>query len=171
MKFPSILFLISSILFVVSSALARDVPSNVKFCHEDMLQLDVIGHSEAKKITSNAISSAKDIGVPVSVTILDQGGNLVSFMRMQDSVLGSIDISQRKAKTAVFFGIPSENIGKLSSDGPFRSIEHTDGGLITFAGGIPIYNKDGVLLGAIGISGGTIDEDRQIAKKSIDFCN
>jgi uncharacterized protein GlcG (DUF336 family) len=83
---------------------------------------------------------------------------------MDDASVGSIDIAISKAKTAVFFGMPTGEIGKLSQPGkPLYGIEHSNQGLITFPGGLPIVDKDGVMIGAIGVSGSSVDNDHTVA--------
>ena len=112
-----------------------------------------------------AISEATRLGVKMNIAIVDAGGNLVSFNRMDGAWLGSVDISIKKAKTATYFDMPSSEIGKLSQPGgPLYNIEHSNGGLITFPGGLPIHDTDGVLIGGIGVSGSTVENDFQVAE-------
>ncbi len=88
---------------------------------------------------------------------------------MDDAWVGSIDIAIRKAKTACFFGMPTGQIGKLSQPGgPLYGIEHSNDGLITFPGGLPIVNEDGVLIGVIGVSGSTVENDHLVAKAGVE---
>ena len=83
---------------------------------------------------------------------------------MGGALLGSIDISLKKAKTARFFDINTGDIGKLSQpSGELYGIEHSNGGLITFPGGVPIKDKSGVIIGAIGVSGSTAKNDHIVA--------
>jgi uncharacterized protein GlcG (DUF336 family) len=90
---------------------------------------------------------------------------LVSFHRMDNAWLGSLDISIKKAKTARFFDMNSGEIGKLSQPGgPLYNIEHSNGGLITFAGGVIIKDASGKIIGAIGVSGGMVDQDHAVAE-------
>ena len=78
--------------------------------------------------------------------------------------LGSIDIAIKKAKTARFFNMNTGEIGKLSQPGgDLYNIEHSNGGLITFPGGVPIKNSDKEVIGAIGVSGSTIEDDHDVA--------
>jgi uncharacterized protein GlcG (DUF336 family) len=78
--------------------------------------------------------------------------------------LEGIDIAIKKAKTAVFFGMPTGLIGKLSQpSGSLFGIEHSNDGLITFPGGLPIVDKEGVLVGAIGVSGSSVENDHAVA--------
>ena len=118
---------------------------------------------------SRAIKAAKDkaqeIGVLMNIALVDGGANLTAFARMDGAWLGSIDIAIRKARTARFFDMNTGELGKLSQPGgALYQIEHSNGGLITFPGGIPIKNKDGVVIGAIGVSGSTVENDHRVAE-------
>lgn len=119
---------------------------------------------QAEKLSEAAKSKAKAIGVPMNIAIVDEGANLVSFHRMDNAWLGSIDISIKKAKTARFFDMNSGEIGKLSQPGgPLYNIEHSNGGLITFPGGVVLKEKNGKIIGAIGVSGGSVEQDHEVA--------
>jgi uncharacterized protein GlcG (DUF336 family) len=96
---------------------------------------------------------------------VDGGANLTAFARMDGAWLGSIDIAIRKARTARFFDMNTGELGKLSQPGgALYQIEHSNGGLITFPGGVPIKNKEGVVIGAIGVSGSTVENDHRVAE-------
>jgi uncharacterized protein GlcG (DUF336 family) len=102
------------------------------------------------------------------IAVLDSGGNLKSFTRMDDAWVGSIDIAIKKAKTACYFAMPSGEIGKLSVPGsPLYGIEHSNDGLITFPGGLPIEDEEGMLIGAIGVSGDTVENDDLVAQAGV----
>lgn len=102
------------------------------------------------------------------IAVVDSGGNLKSFLRMDDAWVGSIDIAIKKAKTANFFGMPTGQIGKLSQPGgSLYGIEHSNDGLITFPGGIPIVDKDGVMIGAVGVSGSSVENDHAVAEAGV----
>ena len=95
---------------------------------------------------------------------MDAGGNLKAFARMDGAWLGSIDISMKKARTARYFDMNTGDIGGLSQPGgPLYQIEVSNGGLITFPGGVPIKNADGEIIGAIGVSGSTVENDHTVA--------
>ncbi len=118
---------------------------------------------QAEKISEAAKAKAKEINVPMNIAIIDEGANLKSFHRMDNAWLGSIDISIKKAKTARFFDMASGEIGKLSQPGkPLFGIEHSNGGLITFPGGVLLKDGDKIV-GAIGVSGGTVEQDHEVA--------
>jgi len=123
-----------------------------------------ITHDEAFEALLAAKKNAEDSDVLVNIAVVDAGANLKAFMRMDESFLGGIDVAIKKAKTARYFDIDTGELGKLTQPGGIiYNIEHSNGGLVTFPGGIPIKNKDGKIIGAIGVSGGTIDQDRAIA--------
>ncbi len=123
-----------------------------------------ITHDEAFKALLAAKKKAEDSKVLVNIAIVDAGANLKAFIRMDESFLGSIDVAIKKAKTARYFNIDTGELGELTQPGGIiYNIEHSNDGLITFPGGLPIKNNDGKIIGAIGVSGGTIEQDRAIA--------
>jgi uncharacterized protein GlcG (DUF336 family) len=100
----------------------------------------------------------------MNIAVVDAGGNLKAFRRMDNAWLGSIDISIKKARTARFFDMPTGSIGELSQPGgPLFNIEVSNGGLITFPGGLPLRDIDGTVIGAIGVSGSTVENDHTVA--------
>ncbi|OIQ73313.1 hypothetical protein GALL_450510 [mine drainage metagenome] len=127
-----------------------------------------VTYEQAEKMIDAAIAKAKETGVPSCVAVVDSGANLKAFRRMDDAWVGSIDVAIKKAKTACLFAMPSGDLGKLSQPGkPLYSIEHSNEGLITFPGGLPVVDELGVLIGAIGVSGGTVDNDHKVAQAGI----
>lgn len=126
----------------------------------------------AEKLSRAAKEKAQEIGVPMNIAIVDEGANLVSFHRMDNAWLGSIDIAVKKAKTARFFDMDSGEIGKLSQPGgPLYNIEHSNGGLITFPGGVVLRNSAGKIVGAIGVSGGSVEQDHEVAAAGAFMCS
>jgi uncharacterized protein GlcG (DUF336 family) len=119
---------------------------------------------QAEIVAEAAIEQARSIGVPMNIAIVDEGANLVSFHRMDNAWLGSVDISIKKAKTARFFDMNSGEIGKLSQPGgPLYNIEHSNGGLISFPGGVLLKDGSGKIIGALGVSGGIVEQDHEVA--------
>jgi uncharacterized protein GlcG (DUF336 family) len=115
-----------------------------------------------------ARKKAKSLETQMCIAVVDSGANLKAFLRMDDAWVGSIDIAIKKAKTAVFFGMPTGEIGKLSQPGkPLYGIEHSNDGLITFPGGVPIVDEEGVLVGAVGVSGSTVENDHAVAEAGV----
>ncbi|MBD2699221.1 heme-binding protein [Spirosoma sp. BT702] len=124
---------------------------------------------QAEKAVQAAKAKATEIGTLMNIAVVDSGANLTAFVRMDGAWLGSLDISQKKARTARYFDMPTGEIGKLSQPGgPLYNIEHSNGGLITFPGGIPIKNNSGEIIGAIGVSGSTVDNDHTVAQAGVD---
>lgn len=119
----------------------------------------------AEKMAAACLQKAQALKVPVVISIVDQGGHLILLKRMENAHVGSIDISMNKAFTAHAFKIETEALAKLTLPGePLYGIQETNGGrVVVFGGGIPIL-KDGKALGAVGVSGGTVEEDVCIAK-------
>ena len=118
----------------------------------------------AETAIAAAVKKAKDLKTHMCIAVVDSGANLKAFHRMDDAWVGSIDIAIKKAKTAVYFGMPTGQIGTLSQPGaPLFGIEHSNDGLITFPGGLPIVDQDGVLVGAIGVSGSAVENDHAVA--------
>lgn len=120
---------------------------------------------QAETAIKAAREKAAALGTQMCIAVVDSGGNLKAFYRMDDAWVGSIDIAHKKAKTSVFFGMMTGQIGGLSQPGgPLYGIEHSNDGLITFPGGIPIVDADGVMSGAIGVSGSTVENDHAVAE-------
>lgn len=120
---------------------------------------------QALMVIKAAVKKAEDIGTKMDVAVVDAGANLKAFVRMDDAWIGSIDIAIKKAKTARFFDMPTGEIGKLSQPGgSLYNIEHSNGGLITFPGGLPLKNKEGAVIGAIGVSGSAVENDHIVAE-------
>jgi uncharacterized protein GlcG (DUF336 family) len=123
---------------------------------------------QARKIVDAAQKKAVELDLKMNIAIVDAGANLKAFIRMDGAWLGSIDIAIKKAKTARFFDFPTGAIGTLSQPGgPLFNIEVSNGGLITFPGGIPLKNKDGEVIGAIGVSGDSVENDHTVAEAGV----
>lgn len=127
-----------------------------------------INLEQAEAISAAAKQKAQEIGVPMNIAVVDGGANLKSFHRMDNAWLGSVDIAIKKAKTARFFDMESGSIGQFSQPGgSLYNIEVSNGGLISFPGGIPIKNTNGEIVGAIGVSGGLVEQDREVAQAGV----
>ena len=123
-----------------------------------------INLTQAQQAVDAALRKANEIGVKMDIAVVDVGANLKTFARMDGAWLGSIDIAQKKAKTARWFDMPTGDIGGLSQPGgPLFNIEHSNNGLITFPGGLPLKNSGGEVIGAIGVSGSTVEDDEAVA--------
>lgn len=118
----------------------------------------------AKRVVEAAVKKAQETNTKMDIAVVDAGANLKAFVRMDGAWLGSIDIAIKKAKTARFFDMNTGEIGKLSQPGgPLYNIEHSNGGLISFPGGVPLKNAKGEIIGAIGVSGSTVEDDHTVA--------
>ena len=125
---------------------------------------DDLSLEAAERIVAAAKKKAAEIGTKMDIAVVDAGTNLKAFARMDGAWLGSIDIAQRKARTARWFDMNTGEIGKLSQPGgPLFGIEHSNGGLITFPGGVPLKNSKGEVVGAIGVSGSSVENDHAVA--------
>lgn len=112
----------------------------------------------AAKIKAAALNTKMDISV------VDAGSNLVAFARMDGAWIGSVDISFKKAKTAAWFTMDTAALSPLvQPGGSLYNIEHSNGGLITFPGGVVIKNAAGDVIGAIGVSGSSVENDHAVA--------
>jgi len=119
---------------------------------------------QSEKVLEAAKAKAEKIGIPMNIAIVDEGANLKLFLRMDEALLGCADIAIKKAKTARFFNKDSGEIGKLSQPGgPLYNIEHSNGGLITFDGGVLLRDINNKIIGAVGVSGGSVDQDQMVA--------
>ena len=120
---------------------------------------------QAQAAVAAAEVKAREIGTKMDIAVVDAGANLKAFVRMDGAWLGSIDIAIRKARTARFFDMNSGDIGKLSQPGgPLFNIEHSNGGLISFPGGVLIRDHSGEIIGAIGVSGSSVEDDHTVAE-------
>jgi uncharacterized protein GlcG (DUF336 family) len=120
---------------------------------------------QAETIITAAKAKAIEINTKMNIAVVDSGANLVAFVRMDGAWLGSADISMKKAKTARFFDMNTGEIGSLSQPGgSLYNIEHSNGGLITFPGGVPVKNNRGEIIGAIGVSGSSVKNDHVVAE-------
>ena len=123
-----------------------------------------ISLKQAQDAVAAAMAKANQIGVKMNIAVVDAGANLKAFARMDGAWLGSIDISLKKARTARFFDMNTGDIGGLSQPGgSLYQIEVSNGGLITFPGGVPIKNGAGEIIGAIGVSGSAVENDHAVA--------
>lgn len=120
-------------------------------------------------VVAAAAAEARAIGVSMNVAVLDTGANLKAFLRMDGALLGSIDIALKKARTAALFGMNTEAVGEFCKPGGASpGLDATNGGLVVFAGGIPLRAPDGRLIGAVGVSGGSVAQDFQVASAAAD---
>lgn len=124
-----------------------------------------ITYDNAGKALNASIEKAKELNIPVCIAVVDTGGHLMAFARL-DSVYGVVDFALKKAKTAMMFGVDSDVMGSIIAGAEMHGygMLNSNGGLLTIAGGVVIKDKDGNIAGAVGSSGGTPEQDKEIAK-------
>jgi uncharacterized protein GlcG (DUF336 family) len=124
------------------------------------IQLD-----DARRIIATATRRAEEIGQPMNIAVVCAGGHLLAFERMENAWLGSVDIAIKKAWTSRAFDIETKTLGTFSQSGDqfFGIHASNDGKVMIFAGGVPLL-QDGKVVGAIGVSGGTGDQDQAVAE-------
>jgi uncharacterized protein GlcG (DUF336 family) len=121
--------------------------------------------ADARRVIAAAEQKATQIGQPMNIAVADAGGNLVSHVRMDGAWLGSVDISIKKAWTSRAFDIATKDLAPLAQPGAdfFGIHASNDGRVMIFAGGIPL-KRDGQVVGAIGVSGGSGKQDHEVAE-------
>jgi uncharacterized protein GlcG (DUF336 family) len=123
----------------------------------------------AQKLIAAAKKKAEEIGVAMVISVVDEGGNLVATQRMDNGLLVSINLSINKAYTCVAVKIPTHVLGSVSQSGqPLFGIHSADNGrIVIFGGGLPLIHNDAII-GAIGVSGGSVEQDIQCATAGAD---
>ena len=145
-------------LFIGMSAWSGQDPSKL-YLPGDITQV------QANKVIDAAVKKAIADKLLMNIAVVDAGGNLKAFIRMDGAFLASIDISIKKAKTARSLNMSTYELSKLAQPGqPLYGIEVTNNGMAIFGGGELIKNKDGLIIGAIGVSGGGVEEDMSVAQ-------
>jgi uncharacterized protein GlcG (DUF336 family) len=128
----------------------------------------MISIDQARKVIAAAEARAIEIGVPVNIAVLDAATHLKAFGRMDGAVLGSIDVAIGKARTAALFQARSDAVWEYCKPGaPAPGLGRSNGGLMTFAGGIPVFDAVGTMIGAVGVSGGAVPQDLAIAEAAV----
>ena len=162
--------LFASVLLSLVLALPAQAAIDAKFA-KCQLPGDLT-QAQAEIVLKGALAKAVDQGVPMNIAVVDAGGNLKAFMRMDGAFLGSIDISIGKAETARLFNMSSADLGKAAQPGgELYGIEVTNDRLVIFGGGELLRDSNGVIIGAIGCSGGSVAEDTNVAKAGVAALN
>ncbi|CAI0869671.1 GlcG/HbpS family heme-binding protein [Serratia ficaria] len=118
----------------------------------------------SRTVIQRACALAGEKGFSVSVCVVDDAGLLRQFIRMDHAVAGTVDVSIKKARTAALFGVDSIDLGEgAQPGGAIYTLENTNGGLISFGGGIVLRGADGEILGGVGVAGATVEQDQSIA--------
>jgi len=124
--------------------------------------------ANAESLLQAAKAKGSAIGVSASIVVLDAAAHLKAFCRMDGAWLGSIDVAVRKARTSVLFEMNTETVWEIGNpQGQAHGIEATNGGLVTFAGGVPLKDPAGQILGSVGVSGGLVAQDAEIAQAAL----
>jgi uncharacterized protein GlcG (DUF336 family) len=118
----------------------------------------------AMAVIQEAMQKVKSIGVPMNIAVVDAGANLVAFARMDGAWLGSIEIARNKAYTARAFDMSTEELAKISQPGApaYGIASSTEHRIAIFPGGV-LLTTNGTIIGAVGVSGGTPDQDHEVA--------
>jgi uncharacterized protein GlcG (DUF336 family) len=123
--------------------------------------------SAAAKVVEAATAKATEIGQPMNIAVVDDGGHLVAFARMDGAIKASIDISTKKARTSILMNAPTAALMPLVQPGAeLYGLEQLSGGLVIFGGGIPLTDGD-VVIGAIGVSAGSVEQDVSVAEAGV----
>lgn len=131
-----------------------------------------ITQEQADIAIAAARKAADAIGVPMNIAVYDDGANMKAFLRMDGAFLGSADIALNKARTAVLFGFNTEALYDfVRPGGTSPGFDRTNGGLIVFAGGIPVKDGEGRTIGAVGVSGGEVAQDFDVASAAVAALN
>ena len=119
---------------------------------------------KALEVIRACVAKAEELNAVVCVAVVDSGANLVAFVRMDGSWLGSVDVAIKKARTAALFDCDTDNLGTLPGESLY-GIEHSNGGLITFPGGLVLPCGS-----AVGVSGSSVEIDKMIASAGYHVC-
>ena len=127
--------------------------------------METITLEEARRVISAAEQKAQEIDCPMDIAVVDAGGNLKTHVRMDGAFIGSINVSINKAYTAIAFQMETKNLAPLAQSGQelFGLSDAAGGRIVVFAGGVPL-RRDGEIVGAVGVSTGTVDQDQQAAE-------
>lgn len=121
----------------------------------------------AEQIIERAVFKAREIGVDACIAVVDEGAHLKSFLRMDGAFLGAVDVAQRKARTSALFPLGSGDFGQVIAEQQLIGMELSNNGLAAFHGGLPVMEGDS-LVGAVGVSGGTAEQDLVIVRYALE---
>jgi uncharacterized protein GlcG (DUF336 family) len=124
--------------------------------------------ADARRIIAAAERKATELGIPYNIAVADSGGGLVAHVRMDGAWLGGVDIAINKAWTARAFDMPTDDLAQITQSGEqgFGLNTTNDGKVVIFGGGIPV-KRDGVVIGAVGASGGSVAQDVAVAGAAV----
>lgn len=125
----------------------------------------VLSLPSSTRMTDTGMTAARELGIQVSIAIVDAGGHLIHFIRMDDAMLGSIDLAWQKARASLLFRRPSAALGEITRPGGRAyGLQWSHQGLVCVGGGLPVTDESGATLGAVGVSGGSADQDVVVAE-------
>ncbi|AXH35397.1 heme-binding protein [Humibacter sp. BT305] len=129
----------------------------------------ILSLETAHVATTAAIQKVEEIGIPYTLSVVDGAGNLVHLTRLDGAAIASIDTSVAKARTSVYFGAPTADLaGAVSNGAPLATIQTSTTLPLAFvAGGVPITDADGVVVGAFGAGGGSPEQDHEVAAAAV----
>ena len=129
--------------------------------------MSAITLSAATTVVDAAAAKAREIGQPMNIAVVDDGGHLVAFARMDGAIKASVDISIRKARTSILMNAPTSALMPLVQPGAeLYGLEQLSGGMVIFGGGILLIEGD-VVIGAIGVSAGSVEQDVSVAEAGV----
>lgn len=129
--------------------------------------MNTLNSQTARQLIDAAEHKAQQMDISVSIAVVDSGAHLLEFRRMDGAILGSADVAQRKARTCALFPMPTGDFGQLIREAQLTGIELSNGLLTGFPGGIPL-KADQSVIGGLGISGGSAEQDLEIATYALD---
>ncbi len=137
-----------------------------------MRTIDSVGLDDARRVIAAGETEAEQQGQPMNIAVVDAGGSLVAHIRQDGAWMGSVDIAINKAFTARAFDLPTADLADNAQPGQqFYGIQESNHGrVMVFAGGVPLTTADGTVIGAVGVSGGTGDQDTAVAQAAADSC-
>lgn len=123
---------------------------------------------DAKRMLSAGEAMARSLGIAYNIAVVDSGARLIAFVRQDGALIGSIDLAIDKAVTARIFDTPTSELATLAQSGkPLFGIQQSNSGtVVIFGGGIPVFHE-GIIIGAVGTSAGTVEQDIQVAEAAI----
>jgi uncharacterized protein GlcG (DUF336 family) len=148
------------------TAIANDPMPIDATTENDMTQTTAsLDLADARRMIAAAERKADEIGVPYNIAVSDIGGGLVAHVRMDGAWLGSVDIAINKAWTARAFDMSTEDLSRITQSGQqgFGLNTTNDSKVVIFGGGIPV-RRNGVVIGAVGASGGSVEQDIAVAR-------
>ncbi len=155
------------VLALVSGAVLGAGPARRTIARQDPAPVTIqeVSLAQAQAAIEAAVTEARARGLKMVIAVVDTGANLKAFIRMDGAWLASVDVAIKKARTSVLVQAPSGALGPLVQPGqPLYGLEVTNGGLVTFPGGIPLLGADGAVIGAIGVSGSSVEDDQAVAE-------